>query len=151
MDELITDRIERRIELKAPRERVWRAITAEAAFCSWFGIRIVRGSFHPGTKVRAASTHKGYEGTEFDMQIVAMEAPRLFSWRWIPGATQPAHEPSTLVEFKLEETMNGTMVTIAESGFDRLSLEYRAAAFKDNTNGWEYQAQSLKNYLAQNS
>jgi uncharacterized protein YndB with AHSA1/START domain len=147
----ISDRIERKIELNATRERVWKAITTEAEFARWFGIKVLEGSFRPGAKVRASSTHRGYEHVVFYFHIEKMEAPRLFSWRWIPGAKQPANEPTTLVEFALEETNDGASVTITETGFDRLSLEYRAAAFKDNTGGWEHQAKSLANYLAQNS
>ena len=101
--------------------------------------------------MKARSTHPGYEHIEFYITIEKMDAPRLFSWRWIPGATQPPNEPTTLVEFTLEELHSGTRLTITESGFDRLSLSYRAAAYKDNTGGWEYQAKSLTNYLAQNS
>jgi uncharacterized protein YndB with AHSA1/START domain len=147
----ISDRIERKIELRAPRERVWKAITTEAEFAEWFGIKVLEGSFRPGGKVKASSTHRGYEQVEFYFHIEKMEAPRLFSWRWVPGAKQPANEPTTLVEFVLEETKDGTSVTITETGFDRLSLEYRAAAYKDNSGGWEHQAKSLTNYLAQNS
>jgi len=151
MPTAVSDRIQRRIEVKAPRARVWQAISSEQEFSEWFGIKVLEGTFLPGTTVKAASTHKGYEGIEFSMHIESVDPPRYFSWRWIPGATQPLDEPTTLVEFSLEETKDGTVVTITESGFDRLSLACRAAAFKDNTSGWEYQAQSLSNYLAQNS
>jgi len=146
----ISDKIERTTELKASRERVWKAITTEIEFEQWFGIKILEGSFRPGTRVKARSTHPGYEHIEFYITIEKMEAPRLFSWRWIPGATQPPNEPTTLVEFLLEEVGTGTRVTIIESGFDSLSLSYRAAAYKDNTGGWEYQAKSLTNYVSQN-
>ena len=146
----IADRIERKIELKVPRERVWKAITTESEFAEWFGVKLAEGKFQPGERVKATTTHRG-EHIEFYFHIEKMEKPRLFSWRWIPGARQPKGEPTTLVEFVLEETKDGTSVTITETGFDRLSLEYRAAAFKDNTGGWEHQAKSLTNYLAQKS
>lgn len=144
----ISDRIERSVEIKAPVERVWRAITTESEFSQWFGLRILGGNFQPGVSVRCVSTHPGYEHIEFSMDIERMEPPRLFSWRWVPGAEQPKNEPTTLVEFTLEEIKEGTRVTITESGFDRLSLAYRAKAYEDNTGGWEYQANSLRNYVA---
>jgi uncharacterized protein YndB with AHSA1/START domain len=150
MTTAISDRIERKIELKAPRERVWKAITTETEFAQWFGVKFLEGKFQPGARAKARATHRGRH-IEFYLTVEKMEPPRYFSWRWIPGAKQPANEPPTLVEFVLEETQDGTSVTITESGFDRLSLEYRAAAFKDNTDGWEHQAKSLANYLAQNS
>ncbi len=150
MTTAISDKIERTVELKSPRERVWKAITTEVEFEQWFGVKFMEGRFQPGARMKARSTQPGYEHIEFSMTIEQMDAPRLFSWRWIPGATQPANEPTTLVEFSLEEMKSGTRVTITESGFDRLSLSYRAAAYKDNTGGWEYQAKSLTNYVEKN-
>ena len=150
MSPAVSDKIVRSIELKAPRQRVWRAITTEAEFAAWFGVKFLAGKFRPGERVKVASTHKGYEGIEFYLDVDRVEPPRLFSWRWVPGAEQPENEPSTLVEFVLEETQDGTRVTITESGFDRLSLAYRAKAFEDNSRGWEFQANSLANYVAQN-
>jgi uncharacterized protein YndB with AHSA1/START domain len=147
----ISDRIQRTVELKSSRERVWNAITTEAEFEQWFGVKFLEGRFQPGARMRVRSTHPGYEHIEFDMTIEKMDAPKLFSWRWIPGATQPKNEPTTLVEFTLEDLNPGTRLTITESGFDRLSLSYRAAAYKDNTGGWEYQAKSLTSYLEKNS
>ena len=149
-DNGISDTIVRTAKLRASRERVWKAITTESEFEQWFGIKVLEGEFKPGTRVKARSTHSGYEHIEFYITIEKMDAPHLFSWRWIPGASQPPNEPTTLVEFRLDETVEGTRVTITESGFDRLSLAYRAAAYKDNTGGWEYQAKSLTNYVAQN-
>lgn len=149
-DDGVSGAIVRTIELKASRERVWKAITTESEFEQWFGIKVLDGEFKPGTRVKVRSTHPGYEHIEFYITIEKMEVPHLFSWRWIPGATQPQDEPTTLVEFRLQEVGEGTRVTITESGFDRLSLAYRAAAYKDNTGGWEYQAKSLTNYVSQN-
>ena len=34
-----TDRIEKEVVLRAPRERVWRAISDAKQFGSWFGMR----------------------------------------------------------------------------------------------------------------
>lgn len=150
MTTAISDRIERKIELNAPRDRVWKAITTDAEFSQWFGVKFMEGTFKPGVRVKASTTHKG-KTIEFYITVEKMDPPRYFSWRWIPGAQQPKDEPPTLVEFVLEETPTGTSLTITESGFDRLSLDYRAKAYKDNTGGWEHQAKSLANYLAQNS
>jgi uncharacterized protein YndB with AHSA1/START domain len=150
MTTAVSDKIVRTIELKAPRERVWRALTTDAEFAAWFGVKFLEGKLRPGERAKMVSTHKGHEGIEFYVTVEKMEPPRLFSWRWVPGASQPTNEPATLVEFLLEETKDGTRVTITESGFDRLSLEYRAKAFKDNSSGWEFQAKQLENYVAQN-
>jgi uncharacterized protein YndB with AHSA1/START domain len=60
-------------------------------------------------------------------------------------------EPTTLVEFKLEEEQGGasTAVTIVESGFDKIPLNRRAEAFRKNDNGWAGQATNLARYVEQ--
>jgi uncharacterized protein YndB with AHSA1/START domain len=145
---MISDRIEKQIQLNAPRERVWRALTNEQEFGKWFGVEVLEGAFAVGQRVKLRSTHAGYEHRQFYVTVVSMEPPSFFSWRWIPGAEQPPDEASTLVEFRLEESGGGTLFTVTETGFDRLSLEYRAKAYEDNTGGWEYQTKSIQRYLA---
>ena len=145
----VTDTIERQIEIAAPRDRVWRAITTESEFEQWFGIRIKSGKFQPGVRLEVLTTHPDYAGIVFHFTVLEMKAPEYFSWRWVPGALEPEGEATTLVEFRLEETKSGTLVTIKESGFDQISLGYRAKAFEDNTGGWEHQAKSLASYIAQ--
>ena len=58
-------------------------------------------------------------------------------------------EAATLVEFRLEDAEGGTLVTVTESGFDRISLERRAKAFADNSEGWEIQMAALDRYVVQ--
>ena len=145
-----TDRIERKIVLNAPRERVWRALTTESAFAEWFGVKVLDGKFQAGARVKMTTANPGcqYTGIEFSLTVEKLEPPRFFSWRWSPGQTLGKNEPLTLVEFALEETPAGTLLTITESGFDRISLDLRAKAFEENSGGWDQQAKSLADYLA---
>jgi len=57
-------------------------------------------------------------------------------------------EPTTLIAFALDEVAGGTMLTVTESGFDRISLERRAKAFTANEQGWEMQMKLIEKYLA---
>jgi uncharacterized protein YndB with AHSA1/START domain len=145
-------RIEKRILLRAPRDRVWRAIANVDEFSKWFGVKSV-GVFEPGARVQMTSTQPGYEGIEFYVVIERMEPGRLLSWRWHPGAKDPAfdysQEPTTLVEFRLEDAEDGTRVTVVETGFDQLTLSRRAAVYRDNDRGWDFQAKSLDRYVGQ--
>jgi len=88
----------------------------------------------------------------FECTIDRLEPMRLFSFRWHPFAVDPAFdyssEPSTLVEFHLEEVAGGTELTIRESGFDRIPLERRAKAFAANEQGWAGQATLIQKYVA---
>jgi len=142
-------RIERSVWIRAPRARVWRAITNAAEFSAWFRVT-AEGEFAPGARVRMTATQPGYEGIVFWIEIADVQPESAFSWRWHPGAQQPPEdsgEPKTLVEFRLTDEGGGTRVTVIESGFERIALARRAAAFQDNSNGWEFQLKALGAYV----
>src|SRR5438128_8995355 len=120
MSTATTDRIEKKVLLRAPRARVWRALTDIQEFGAWFGVELT-GAFSPGARLRGKITHKGYEHLTMDITVERMEPERLFSWRWHPGASPAAaNEPTTLVVFELVEVPEGTMLTVVESGFDKI-------------------------------
>jgi len=81
-----------------------------------------------------------------------MEAERLFSFRWHPYAVDPkvdySKEPSTLVEFTLEDAPGGTRLTVVESGFDRLPASRRDEAFRMNEGGWAEQVINIRNHVS---
>jgi len=147
-------RIEKRIHLRAPQAKVWRAITSGKEFSKWFGVEMEgEGEFAPGAQIWMVTTMEGYAGMRFWVTVEKMEPERLFSWRWHPGAVDPnvdySKEPTTLVEFHLEAGDGGTWVTVMETGFDQIPLERRAAVYKDNQGGWEYQMKSLTSYVGE--
>jgi uncharacterized protein YndB with AHSA1/START domain len=144
--------VERSTLVRAPRSRVWQALTNIQEFSKWFGVE-AEGEFTLGAHVRMVTTHESYKGMEFFVDVVKMDAPETFSWRWHPGSKRPGEdtsgEPTTLVEFRLTEVDGGTLVTVVESGFDRLSLARRTRVFEENTKGWEIQMASLSRYAGQ--
>ena len=146
-----TDRIEKRVVLRAPRTRVWRAIANAAEFATWFRVKL-EGAFVEGQPVRGRMAIPGYEHVMLEMLVQRIDPERYFSYRWHPYAVDPAvdysSEPTTLVEFTLEETDGGTALTIVESGFDRIPLARRAEAFRMNDNGWTGQIKHLERYVA---
>lgn len=146
-----TDRIEKRIELRASRSRVWRAITTAEEFGAWFRVNL-EGAFAEGGTIRGNVTHPGYEHVIMEMLVERIEPERYFSYRWRPNAIDPAvdysAEPTTLVEFILQETEDGTAVTIVESGFDQIPLARRADAFRMNDKGWAGQINNLARYVS---
>jgi len=145
-----TDRIEKRVVLRAPRARVWRAITNADEFGTWFRIKL-DGAFTAGRAVRGKITIPGYEHLTVDMLVERIEPERYFAYRWHPYPIDPkvdySAEPTTLVEFTLEEVEGGTALTIVESGFDRIPLTRRAEAFRMNDNGWTGQIKHLAKYV----
>src|SRR5688500_11182240 len=111
------DRIEKTIHLRAPRSRVWRALTTAEEFGTWFRARL-EGEFAVGQKIGGRITYKGYEHLKMEVTVERMEPERLFSLRWHPNAVDPAvdysSEPTTLVEFRLEDDAGGTRLTLTE-------------------------------------
>jgi uncharacterized protein YndB with AHSA1/START domain len=146
-----TDRIEKRIVLRAPRARVWRALANPDEFGRWFGAHLV-GDFAPGSRVAAQLTIPGHEHVTFELVVEKVEPEALLAYRWHPSPADPdfdyASEPMTLVEFRLAEVPDGTELTVIESGFDRLPLARRAQAFRMNDAGWAEQVQNLHRYVA---
>jgi uncharacterized protein YndB with AHSA1/START domain len=146
-----TDRIEKRIELRAPRSRIWRAITDAKEFGTWFGVKL-EGAFTPGAVVRGRITHPGYDHLTMDVTVERVDPETLFSYRWHPYAIDPAvdysSEPMTLVEFHLDEIRDGTRLTVIESGFDRIPLARRAEAFRMNDGGWAAQIKNIERHVA---
>lgn len=149
-DTKTTDRIEQRVVLRAPRTRVWRAIANAEEFGTWFRMKL-EGAFTEGKPIRGMITVPGYEHS-IEMLVERIDPEQYFSYRWHPYAIQPgvdySAEPTTLVEFKLEEVDGGTAVTIVESGFDRIPLGRRAEAFRMNNQGWAGQIKNLTRYVA---
>ena len=149
-DTTSTDRIEKRVVLRAARTRVWRALTNAAEFSTWFRVKL-EGAFTEGRPIRGRLTIPGYEHVTLEMLVERIDPERYFSYRWHPYAVDPAvdysAEPTTLVEFRLEDTEGGTALTIVESGFDRIPLARRAEAFRMNDEGWAGQIKHLARYV----
>ncbi|MGE5752727.1 MAG: SRPBCC family protein [Deltaproteobacteria bacterium] len=145
-----TDRIEEKVLLRVPRARVWRALTDAGEFGAWFGAKLA-GAFVPGATVKGTVTEKGHEGMKFELAVDRIEPQRLFSWRWHPYAIDPAvdysTEPPTLVVCKLEEVAHGTILTLVESGFDRIPAARRAEAYRMHEQGWAIQMKAIERYL----
>jgi uncharacterized protein YndB with AHSA1/START domain len=146
-----TDRIEKQLELKAPRSRVWRALTSAEEFGAWFEAKL-EGKFAPGATLLGNVTHPGYEHVRMELSVERMEPEHFFSFRWHPYAIDPkvdySTEPTTLVEFQLEEVPGGTRLRVSESGFDSIPLARRGEAFRMNSDGWSEQLKNIERYVA---
>src|SRR5690242_4617760 len=122
------------------RRAVWRVVRPEA-----------RREFAAGETIRGRLVIPSYEHLTLELLVERIEPEHYFSYRWHPYAVDPktdySAEPTTLVEFRLEEQAGGTALTIIESGFDRIPLSRRAEAFRMNDKGWASQSQKLARYV----
>jgi uncharacterized protein YndB with AHSA1/START domain len=146
-----SNRIEKRIILRAPRSRVWRALTTPAEFGRWFGVRL-EGDFRVGAISSGGLTISGFEHLTLELEIAAIEAEHYFAFRWHPYAVEAdvdyASEAKTLVEFRLEEAPGGTALSVTESGFERIPAGRRSKALESNDGGWASQVQNIARYVA---
>jgi len=148
----MTDRIEKTIDLKAPIDRVWRALTDHREFGAWFGVQL-DAPFAPGqaSRGRMGKADCGHDDVRWNAVVQKMDKPRLFSFTWHPYAIDPkvdySGEAQTLVEFMLEKIDGGTRLKVVESGFDKLPAHRRTEAFPKHQMGWDIQAQNIARHL----
>ena len=146
----MTDRIEKHVELNAPIERVWRALTDYREFGQWFRVKL-EGPFAPGKISCGHITYPGYGHIVWEATIVKMEEPRYFSFTWHPYAVDPnidySKETPTLVEFRLDGSGKGTRLTVTESGFDKVPRHRMPEALRMNEGGWAIQMENIKAHV----
>ncbi|APR81486.1 Hypothetical protein A7982_06835 [Minicystis rosea] len=151
-EESVSDRIQKQVLLRAPRSRVWRALSRAEEFGTWFGARLT-GEMVPGATIRGAITYPGYEHLTLEILVEQVEPERLLSFLWHPHAVDPAvdysPEPRTRVTFELADAAEGILLTVTESGFDRIPEARRALAFRMNSGGWEAQMKNIARHLAE--
>ena len=148
-----TDRIERSIVINATRDKVWLALSNAEKFGTWFGARLEGQTFTPGQRTRGQMTIAGFEDTFFEVVVEKIEPQDSFSFRWHPYAADKnfdyAGEEQTLVTFTLKDGPGqATLVTVVESGFDRLPPQRRLEAFPAHTGGWEAQLKNLERHVS---
>ncbi len=157
-----SDVIRKEILLKAPAARVWHALSDAGEFGRWFGLRL-DGVFQPGASItgivvgtevddQVRQAQQQHEGMRVEFHIERMEPEKVFSFRWHPNAIDETKdysaEPTTLVEFAMEQTPDGVRLTLTESGFEGIPLERRAQAFSSNDHGWSMMVPMIGKYLA---
>ena len=147
------NQIEKQVEIAAPVSRVWKALTDYRQFGEWFLVKM-DGPFVAGKPIGGQITHPGYEHVRMEIVVKAIEPETVFSYTWHPYSVDPkvdyTKEASTLVEFRLQATAGGTLLTVTESGFEKIPSERRAEAFLRNDGGWKQQMKNIEAYVSKN-
>lgn len=142
--------IEKSIHLKAPVARVWRALTDHKEFGEWFRVDL-DGPFLAGEATRGQMTYPGYEHVKMRMDIQEIVPETLFSFKWHPYAIDPdkdySEEELTLVSFRLKPVGEETLLTVTESGFEKVPADRRAEAFRMNEQGWTEQVGNIRKHV----
>jgi uncharacterized protein YndB with AHSA1/START domain len=132
--------VERSIWIKAPRERVWRAITDSQQLQQWWG------DYWEITRLEMGATVKFGEADDpMSATIDVLDPPRQFSLLWPP---QPQyHSIKIFTTFVLAEEKDGTRVTVTETGFEALPDDIRQTRFDQTAQGYSTVLEALKGLL----
>lgn len=137
------DKIERQMQLKASRDKVWDAITKPEMLTKWFFSTIDATSLNVGQEFRMGWPEYNASARAV---VVEMTPKSRFAYRWEHSdgdESRPLSEtPTTLVSFTLEEAEGGTRLTMVESGI--AALPNAASVFSENSGGWDHELAELQ-------
>jgi len=146
---ILQDAVTAEIEILAPPDRVFAALTDQPQLFTWWGkepsveLTAFEMDARPGGSwsftCTPATSHgaigeqlKRNEAQQFIAhgEVLEIDPPHLLVWSWIANWHQ---DPScaTQVRWELTPTPSGTLVRVTHSG-----LANDAAAFKDYSSGW---------------
>jgi uncharacterized protein YndB with AHSA1/START domain len=125
---------------------VWAALTEPDQVAQWFGDR-AQVDLRVGGAVRF-----GWPAGEISTGVItALEPMRRYAFRWDVFGT--VHDPAafTQVEFRLREVGHGVVVTVEETGLERLSATGVAPHLdelhEEHVDGWRNEMSDLVSYL----
>ena len=147
------DRFERTIEVRAPRARVWQAISNARDFAAWFGLGAgleLRGELAPGAEIVGVWDVDGRPVEELFFTVEAVEPGRRLAFRWVPyevpAGEDPRRHPTTRIELTLEDTADGTRLTVVEAGFAALPADKQYKR-DQNAQGWAVQVEAIARHV----
>lgn len=126
--------VTRSLVIHAPPDKVWQKLTDGASIAIWL-TEFRFTTFEPGARFTMPAGDDSPPGV-----LVTIEPPHRFAFRW---TAEQGHDDMTLVSFTLEPVAGGTLVTVTESGFEKLDPAIRQAPFERNSRGWGYALEGL--------
>jgi uncharacterized protein YndB with AHSA1/START domain len=137
----IPDEVRRELEIRAPRARVWRALTEPDQLTRWFPTRRAEIDLRPG-----GDAVLEWEEATAQAVVDVVEPPGRLVFRWRPMGLG---RPYTTVSFTLEESADGvaTHLTLVESGFASLPDQIEQQSHAGNAEGWAHELEELKEYV----
>lgn len=140
--------VRRTIRIQASREKVWRTVTEPDLISQWFGKIVLTG-----TGVGAHGTISWPDQPGVPIRVDTFEPPSVVSYRWcnedgpLPAAVE--EERSTVFTFTLDETPDGTLLTVVETGFDKTGDP--AGNMASHRDGWDGELDKLVALLERGS
>lgn len=129
--------------IRAPREKVWAALTTAEGFDGWWGTRGSEIDLRPGGKLTLRWRDWGAEHQHNHDQhgvVIEVVRPHRFVYQW--GSST---DGMTTVEFDLVERNDGTLLRLREHGFAPTAKGRES--FGGNSLGWGEASTLLKFYV----
>jgi uncharacterized protein YndB with AHSA1/START domain len=143
--------VRRTINIAAPIDKVWAAVTEPRHIARWFGQGAELDKVEVGG--RGLFSFEGYG--DVPVRIEELDPPRMITYRWSTelnnvadtGQLDPGR--STVFSFTLDALDGGTQLTVVESGFGALADP--AASMESHRGGWDSELDELAAYLKDGS
>jgi uncharacterized protein YndB with AHSA1/START domain len=147
-----TDSIVSEIDIAAPPERVFKALTTSAELAQWFNggescpnkiwrMDARRGGRYYYATEKGTVAVNGVSDFECEGEILEFDPPRLLEYTWIANWHLDKKLP-TVVRWELTSTAKGTHVKVTHSG-----LATEAVAREDYRGGWPGVVAHLKAFV----
>jgi uncharacterized protein YndB with AHSA1/START domain len=138
--------VARTLHIPVPRPEVWEAISRPERIAEWFSDTATIDELAVGTTGTLGWTEYG----EFALAVTAVVPGSVLEYRWARDAGEPLRDDnSTAVRFTLADAADGAILTVVESGFERLSGddESRREYMHQNREGWDMELGDLLEHL----
>jgi uncharacterized protein YndB with AHSA1/START domain len=140
------DTIKAEVQIAAPPERVFQALTDPRQLMQWWG---QKGMYHgtgwqadvrPGGQWRCDGV-SDTDGKPFHVsgKYVDVDPPRLLSYTWLPSFSDPIE---THIRWELEAANGGTIVRLQHSGFAGVE-----AAVQGHYQGWQRVIEWMRGFV----
>jgi uncharacterized protein YndB with AHSA1/START domain len=139
------DRIDKTIDIDASVETVWDLVSRPGWWINDGTVEAEPDLRREGDVTVVTHAQHG----EFRVLTVEADPPSYISFRWLHAATGERPERSTLVEFRIVPRGAGVRLSVAESGFSRLSPE-RSVWLSDrtgNVEGWDVELVAARTFV----
>jgi uncharacterized protein YndB with AHSA1/START domain len=132
----VPDEVGKRIEIEAPIERVWAALTTSDGLLSWLPTHRAEMELRPGGLPSLAWAGDADEGI-----VGVVEPPHRLVFRWRPVGRE---RPYTTVTFTLHDLSGRNELTLVESRFTSLPKRIQRQSWEGNDRGWSEELTELK-------
>ncbi len=135
--------IRRELILPADPQTVWnKAFATAEALLTWFPEDLT-GTFEIGQTFQMI-----WDQHNCECRLIEYNAPYSLAYQWHPGDSVPLnHHPEselTTVTFTLEPHLEGTKLTMVETGFANIPVSRHERVLGENEGGWTSELNELK-------